>query len=143
VAEGLPVIYSLDCCQQCLTIISEAVKNNYKPVKVGTNCDLCGIVLTGDYTLYQGDVTKVSVSLSAGVDKCRKCGRVAMTDPSVGCKNCGIEDGNTMSRFAKLATDNRFLQLSCCESDYKKLVERSINLRQSTAEASTKRESNG
>ena len=126
-------IFSMDICQSCMDDISDIVKKKYKPTKMhpqrqcpkGINCDLTGTHLTGEYDFYLCVIAKVVVQLSGKALICKGCGQ-QVTDSDKPCPKC---NHNEIHQRADTMVTDRFVELWLCESAYKTLQQRAIELR--------------
>jgi hypothetical protein len=129
------VIFSLDACQACMTIIENAVKVNFKPMRDGIGCDLCTAVMKGEnFTFYCCRVTRAAVSLTRGQYRCGMCGQPATPPPDGGqpspCSRCGRQK---LVKSAEVNTDDKYLQIMVCPTDYGKLTDNAVRLRSAAA----------
>lgn len=132
-ADSLPVIYSLDCCALCMKEIGELAIKNYKSSIAAITCDLCGSSMSGTFSFYHCTVTEAKVSLAAGSFQCRNC-KTFLSAPDKPCTKCGLI---AVTRIAEVLADDKYLQISVCENDYKQLVDTAVGLRQKAGAQAT------
>lgn len=121
---SLPVIFSFDICDNCISRIKELIKVNYLPTRSGVNCDLCGLKMRGDFSYYYVNLSLVNVSLYNSSVRCNKCNSLISVDSQCAC-------GGQPVRIAVVDVDDKYLQMSICSSDYESMVKSAASLRQS------------
>lgn len=135
------VIFSLDICPACFEKISADVVRNYnkimspqRRVRVETVCELSGKVMTGSYTYYHIDVTKVVVRATGQPFICVSC----KTKTFEGGEPCTKCQGTKFVCPAAVAPTDRFVEVNLSEDMYKRLTEAAAKVRQVAGTWSTK-----
>ena len=134
----LPVCKSLDVCTSCFDTLKRTIVNNYSKIMTdnvrhrgkyspGTICEISGTKIVGDVDYYYCNIVKAVIRITGQPNICVKCNTKTF-DKNKPCTKC---NGLNFTSMANVETDDRYLEISMSEQEYKKMIDKSESAKRS------------